>query len=205
MEDSMRPFYTGWQSGDALAQGDNSRYTQYGNTALNNTGAQNHEMMQHINKLQQMYLTKTGADGKPLDQESLDYMRDFINANQFAYSQGVMTPWVDDPLAGKRPLHPIAPTAPIEMPPMPTAPVPPNPYPLGAGPYQRELMPAVEPPAPPPAGMLPGTMPTAPKSAAPKMPPSAPAKRKLKKYKPSAPAPQPPAIPNFIQGYRQGL
>ena len=79
MEDSMRSFFTGWNSGDALAQSDNSRYTQYGNTALNNTGAQNREMLGHINTLQKYYMTKRGPDGQPLDQESMDMLGAFIN------------------------------------------------------------------------------------------------------------------------------
>ena len=189
MEDSMRSFFTGWNSGDALAQSDNSRYTQYGNTALNNTGAQNREMLGHINTLQKYYMTKRGPDGQPLDQESMDMLDAFINAKQVPFSQGVMVPGDRDVLAGMPPLFSMA-TPPMETPVLPTPPptaIPPvypnrtgpdfrigpyplqqqqNPYPDGAGPAA-------------PAQMLP-QMPTVPPPI--KMPPApaAPQKRKKK-------------------------
>lgn len=181
MEDPMRAFFTGWGSGDALAQSDNSRYTQYGNTALNNTGAQNREMLGHINTLQKYYMTKRGPDGQPLDQESMDMLGAFINAKQVPFSQGVMVPGDRDVPAGMPPLSPMAAPSmetPV-MPPMPTA-IPPV-YPSGTGPYP-----------PPSATPYPnGAGPTAPAPMLPQMPaappalkvpatPAAPQKRKKK-------------------------
>ncbi len=138
MEDSMRSFFTGWNSGDALAQSDNSRYTQYGNTALNNTGAQNREMLGHINTLQKYYMTKRGPDGQPLDQESMDMLDAFINAKQVPFSQGVMVPGDRDVPAGMPPLFSMA-TPPMETPVLPTPPptaIPPV-YPNRTGPDFR--------------------------------------------------------------------
>lgn len=182
MEDSMRSFFTGWNSGDALAQSDNSRYTQYGNTALNNTGAQNREMLGHINTLQKYYMTKRGPDGQPLDQESMDMLGAFINAKQVPFSQAVMVPGDRDVPAGMPPLFPtVTPT--METPVMPTPPptaIPPV-YPSGTGPYP-----------PPSAAPYPnGAGPTAPAPMLPQMPaappamkvpaaPAAPQKRKKK-------------------------
>lgn len=175
MEDSMRSFFTGWNSGDALAQSDNSRYTQYGNTALNNTGAQNREMLGHINTLQKYYMTRRGPDGQPLDQESKDMLGAFINAKQVPFSQGVMVPGDRDVPAGKPPLFSMA-TPPMEAPVLPPAPIPippiyPNgtgpypppsatPYPNGAGPAAPTPM-LPQPPAAPPALKVP-TAPAAP-------------------------------------------
>lgn len=176
MEDSMRSFFTGWNSGDALAQSDNSRYTQYGNTALNNTGAQNREMLGHINTLQKYYMTKRGPDGQPLDQESMDMLGAFINAKQVPFSQGVMVPGDRDVPAGMPPLFsmtpptmetPVLPTPPpITIPPVypgGTGPYPPpsaTPYPNGAGPAAPAPM-LPQPPAAPPALKVP-TAPAAP-------------------------------------------
>lgn len=182
MEDSMRSFFTGWNSGDALAQSDNSRYTQYGNTALNNTGAQNREMLGHINTLQKYYMTKRGPDGQPLDQESMDMLGAFINAKQVPFSQGVMVPGDRDVPAGMPPLFSMA-TPPMETPVLPTPPpttIPPV-YPNGTGPYPPQS-------APPYPN---GTGPTAPAPMLPQMPaapppmkvptaPAAPQKRKKK-------------------------
>ena len=182
MEDSMRSFFTGWNSGDALAQSDNSRYTQYGNTALNNTGAQNREMLGHINTLQKYYMTKRGPDGQPLDQESMDMLGAFINAKQVPFSQGVMVPGDRDVPAGMPPLFSMA-TPPMETPVLPTPPpvtIPPV-YPNGTGPYP-----------PPPATPYPnGAGPAAPTPMLPQPPaalpalkvptaPAAPQKRKKK-------------------------
>lgn len=165
MEDSMRSFFTGWNSGDALAQSDNSRYTQYGNTALNNTGAQNREMLGHINTLQKYYMTKRGPDGQPLDQESMDMLGAFINAKQVPFSQAVMVPGDRDVPAGMPPLTPILPTPPtVTIPPVypnGTGPYPPpNTYPNGTGPYP----PAQPPPTPNtyPNGTFPAALPTPP-------------------------------------------
>lgn len=172
----MRPFFSGWQSGDALAQSDNSRYTQYGNTALNNTGAQNREMLGHINTLQKYFMLGRGPDGQPLDPQALEMMRNFVNANQFAFSQGVMTPAPYDEPAG--------------MPEMPTAPpgLSPTPYPHGTGPYPP---PAVYPngtgPYPPPAAP-----PVYPNGTGPQLPVAPP-------IMPQMPVAPPPAVQQQAQ------
>ena len=195
MEDSMRSFFTGWNSGDALAQSDNSRYTQYGNTALNNTGAQNREMLGHINTLQKYYMTKRGPDGQPLDQESMDMLGAFINAKQVPFSQGVMVPGDRDVPAGMPPLFSMA-TPPMETPVLPTPPpvtIPPV-YPNGTGPYPPPpVYPnGTGPYPPPPATPYPnGAGPAAPTPMLPQPPaalpalkvptaPAAPQKRKKK-------------------------
>lgn len=89
IEDAMKPFYTGWNTGDQLSQQDNARYTQFGNQALQNTGVQNREMLDHINALQKMYYTGEDHNGKPLPPTYLSAIGDFINQNQPYYTQGV--------------------------------------------------------------------------------------------------------------------
>lgn len=113
MEDAMKPFYTGWSSGDALAGQDNTRYTQYGNTALSNTGTQNHQMLQHINSLQKMFMTGIGPDGKPLSDSDARRIHDFVTANQQQFTQGVYTPMPFTPKADEMPYGDAAPVAPV--------------------------------------------------------------------------------------------
>lgn len=219
MEDSMRAFFTGWGSGDALAQSDNSRYTQYGNTALNNTGAQNREMLGHINTLQKYYMTGRGPDGQTLDQQSMDKIRDFVNAKQVPFSQGVMVPGDREVPAGMPPLTPIAPptiATPVLPPPPPpiplvypngTGPYPPQavtPYPNGAGPAApAPMLPQM--PAPPP----PVNRPTGVNFQ--QQQPAPPPKKKRSAFrgpKPSmklGPTGKPTNFPDMLSGYRQGL
>lgn len=113
MEDAMKPFYTGWSSGDTLAGQDNTRYTQYGNTALSNTGTQNHEMLQHINSLQKMFMTGIGPDGRPLSDSDARRIHDFVTANQPQFTQGVYTPMPFVPKADEMPYGEAAPVAPV--------------------------------------------------------------------------------------------
>ena len=173
MEDAMKPFYTGWNSGDALAQTDNARYTQYGNTALSNTGTQNHEMLQHVNKLHQMLLTGIGPTGQPLSPADRRAIGDFVNATQEAFSQGVYTPAPYTPKAdpmpvfgrGAAPIAPPLPTASTDLPPMLATP---DKLPLELPTYNPEqriipddLMPRQPPVTDAPAPKV--TAPTAPK------------------------------------------
>lgn len=212
MEDSMRSFFTGWNSGDALAQSDNSRYTQYGNTALNNTGAQNREMLGHINTLQKYYMTKRGPDGQPLDQESMDMLGAFINAKQVPFSQAVMVPGDRDVPAGMPPLFSMA-TPPMETPVLPPAPIPIPPiYPNGAGPYPPQVAPVNTPQAAPP--QMPAAppainMPANPSTQQPQPAPTPKKKRSAfrgpKTPMKLGPTGKPTNFPDIMAGYRQGL
>ncbi len=92
MDDALKPFYTGWNTGSELAQQDNARYTQFGNQTLQNTGMQNREMLGHLNKLQNMALTGYDEAGRPLLPEQHRSIMDIVNKLQPQFTQGVYTP-----------------------------------------------------------------------------------------------------------------
>lgn len=125
MEDALKPFYTGWNTGDQLAQQDNARYTQFANQALSNTGVQNREMLGHINDMHTMALTGYDKNGKYIEPKDRLRMAWFVSANQRPFSQAAFSPldsvgkdttdrskWTDEPIA------PTAPVSALQIPQM---------------------------------------------------------------------------------------
>lgn len=131
--ENLKSFYTGWASGHDLASQDNQRYTTLNAQALSNTGAQNRQMLEHVNDVDSMVLMGKDKFGQPLLDRQKKEMTDMVNRYQMPYSQGVFTPapWsprpedmapVLSPPAPRPALMPI-PSAPphVAPPPMPAA------------------------------------------------------------------------------------